>query len=334
VLTAPNWLGDAVMSLPALGLLAAAGVRTAVMTRPYTARVYRGVEGVGEVIVPAHGGRWKRARSAVRALEATGAEAVVLAPPSFSSALPPWLARVPVRVGYAGDGRSALLSDAPVTPQRGSEHLSESYRRLAQRALVRLGVDAPAPGPAPALALFDEDRAEAEAVRSRAGVGSGYAVVIPGATYGPAKSWPVNRFRDMVRVIAEDVPVFLAGGAAERDLGERVGAGICGVHNVAGETSLGGLFALAAGAAVVVANDSGAPHAAASLGAPTVVLFGSTSPQWTRPLGPAVTVLRHRVHCAPCFRRTCPTQLECFSGISVDEVVAAARRAMGKKGVA
>jgi heptosyltransferase-2 len=105
------------------------------------------------------------------------------------------------------------------------------------------------------------------------------------------------------------------------------------VHNAAGATSLGGFFALAAGARVVVANDSGSPHVAAALGVPTVVLFGSTSPQWTRPLGERVTVLRHPVHCAPCFRRDCPTELECFAGIPVAEVAAAARAA-GKKGVA
>ncbi|MGD8414719.1 MAG: glycosyltransferase family 9 protein, partial [Candidatus Latescibacterota bacterium] len=74
-------------------------------------------------------------------------------------------------------------------------------------------------------------------------------------------------------------------------------------------------------ASVVVANDSGSPHLAASVGAPVVVIFGSTSPDWTAPMGQSVEVVRHPVHCSPCFRKTCPTNLECFDGVSVGEVL-------------
>jgi heptosyltransferase-2 len=83
------------------------------------------------------------------------------------------------------------------------------------------------------------------------------------------------------------------------------------------------MFALVEGALALVANDSGAPHVAAALDVPCVVLFGSTSPAWTAPRGNDVRVLQHKVHCNPCFRRTCPTELECFNGIAVDEVAAA-----------
>ena len=90
---------------------------------------------------------------------------------------------------------------------------------------------------------------------------------------------------------------------------------------MAGETTLGEFFAHAADADALLANDSGAPHVAAALGTPVVVLFGSTSPAWTAPIGPGVRVIQHVVHCNPCFRRTCPTQLECFNGIAVDRVI-------------
>jgi heptosyltransferase-2 len=89
---------------------------------------------------------------------------------------------------------------------------------------------------------------------------------------------------------------------------------------------MGQFVALLGGAAVVLANDSGSPHVAASAGAPVVVLFGSTSPQWTAPRGPLVDVVRFPVHCSPCFRKTCPTSLECFDGIATALVLERVRR--------
>jgi heptosyltransferase-2 len=124
--------------------------------------------------------------------------------------------------------------------------------------------------------------------------------------------------------------VVLAGSEGDRAVCDRVAGGAPGVHSLAGKTTLGELFALIEGARVLVANDSGAPHAAAALDLPCVVLFGSTSPAWTAPRGRDVRVLQHRVHCNPCFRRTCPTQLECFHGIEVEEVFAAVVEVLGR----
>jgi len=330
---APNWLGDAVMSLAVVTPLGRTpGVTVSVISRPYTARVFAGVEGVDEVVVDPDGGRVRRVGARARSLSALGADACVVLPPSFSSALAPWRARVPVRVGLSGDLRDALLTEAPPTPERGSEHLAETYAALCRRTLTALGRPAPLSPEPPRLGVFDADRSAVRELRRALGVGERpYAVVAPGATYGPAKSWPASRFREAVRAISKEISVVLAGGARERELCDAVGDGIAGVANAAGRTSPGAFFALLSGADVLLANDSGTPHAAAALGVPVVVLFGSTSPEWTRPLGDAVTVLRHRVHCSPCFRRTCPTQLECFAGIAVDDAVAAVRSALGRK---
>lgn len=343
VVIAPNWLGDAVMSLPAVAAAGAEdGVVCAVLAPPYTARVYAGADGVGEVVVDeGRGGRVGRIRWRSGALRAVGARAAAILPPSFSSALAPFLARVPARVGYGTDGRSVLLTEAPVPPRRGSEHLSSSYRTLVRRALGHLAERVAArakPGATPRLHVFEPDRREAKAVLDRLGLsGRAFAAVAPGATYGPAKSWPWERYREVAAEIARDLAVVLVGGPAEREVCARIAEGLPGVHNAAGSTSLGGFFALLSGAEVLVSNDSGPPHAAAALGVPVVVMFGSTSPAWTRPLGGAVTVLRNPVHCSPCFRRTCPTQLECFAGISTREVVEAVRGRLSsgaKKGVA
>jgi len=324
---APNWLGDAVMSRAAIGVLGASGARVSVIAAPYAARVFQGMTGVDEVIVDSRGGRMKRIRDRASALRATEPDGVLLLPPSFSSAVSPWLARVSVRAGDGTDGRRQLLTHVLQPAATRSEHLCDTYARLARLVLKGIGLEAGA-DPSPArLAVSDSDRVEAQ--RALAGTGIGgvdYAVVVPGAAFGPAKTWPAEKFRELCEGLTETGPVVLAGSGAERALCAQVSDGLTGVWNVAGDTSLGGFLGLLEGAHVVVANDSGTPHVSAALGTPTVVLFGSTSPQWTAPRGDRVSVVHHPVHCNPCFRRTCPTQLECFNGIDVARVLEEAQR--------
>jgi heptosyltransferase-2 len=249
--------------------------------------------------------------------------------PSFSSALTLWLSGVRIRVGYANDGRRALLSDA--LPARGlrEEHVADNYARLGARLMERLGKTLQ-PGAAPSLSVFDDERRRIRSRLDELGVvGSQYAVVVPGATYGPTKSWPVDKYRALVAQLSEKLPVVLAGGQQERALCESVRGDADSVVNLAGATALGELFALVEGARAVVANDSGVPHVAGSLGTPAVVIFGSTSPTWTQPLGDDVRVVREPVHCSPCFLRECPTQLECYQGITVERVLEAVDASSG-----
>jgi heptosyltransferase-2 len=325
---APNWLGDAVMSRGLIGMLAAAGTRVSVLAAPYVSRLYAGMPEVSALYVDSSPSRMRRIRDRAGVLRAARPDAALLLPPSFSSALPPWLARVAVRCGDAGDGRRPLLSDRLDPPATREEHLYDTFERIGRGALGRLGVGVPAAWSPAAIALSPRDEAEARTLLSGLGISGAFAVVVPGAAYGPAKSWQPERFRALCARLGAGMPVVLAGSERERPLAERVGGGIKGVHVACGRTSLGGFLALLASASVVVANDSGSPHASAALGRPTVVLFGSTSPAWTAPRGPRVEILHHRVHCNPCFRRTCPTQLECFAGIEVEDVLAAALRAV------
>jgi heptosyltransferase-2 len=249
----------------------------------------------------------------------------VVLPPSFSSAVPAWLAGVKRRIGFSSDGRRPLLTDTVAVPPR-TEHLSTSYARLAQR----LGGDAAQRhGVSPRVVVDDAERTRIDARLAAHKIARGnYALVVPGAAFGPAKSWPWERYRRACDAIARHVPVVLTGSKSDRATCDRIADGLAGVVNLAGETSLGEFFALVEGARVMVANDSGAPHVAASLDVPVVTLFGSTSPAWTAPQGPRVEIVQHQVHCNPCFRRTCPTQLECFNGIEPDEVVARVHRAL------
>jgi len=267
-------------------------------------------------------------RERTRALCAYGADAVVVLPPSFSSAVPAWLAGVRTRVGFATDGRAPILSARVAAPAR-TTHLSASYVELVKRALEPdRSADRVSSAASPVrLAVAPMERANVAALLSQHGIRSGrYAVVVPGAAFGPAKSWPWERYRRVCEDLARDTAVVLAGSASDAAVCERVRDGLPGVANLAGRTTLGEFFALIEGAGVLLANDSGAPHAAAALGVPVTVLFGSTSPEWTAPLGERVDVVQHKVHCNPCFRRTCPTQLECFAGIEAADVIARVRR--------
>ncbi len=320
--TAPNWLGDAVMSLPLIGLLSGVdGVLLSVLAPRYTARVYFGIDGVEELFVSSGEGASRGFGKRARALRRLGASAVVILPPSFSSAVPPFIARVPNRIGYASDGRRLLLTKSLSAKGLREEHVSDNYMRLGRKALESMGLVKDAGFAAPKLRVFSNERISLERkLNGKNAPENGFCLVVPGAAYGPAKSWPEAAYREAVRRLSKTLPVVLAGGKADREAASRIGSDISGVFNMAGETTLGEFFALVERASVLVANDSGAPHVAGSLGTPAVVLFGSTSPKWTKPLGERVMVVREPILCSPCFLKECPTNLKCFWRIEPETV--------------
>jgi heptosyltransferase-2 len=324
---APNWLGDAVMSLPLIGMLGAcAGISLSLVCPELTARVYWGLDEVDELVVLSKRGLTHGVSARTRYLSGDRPDVVIILPPSLSSAIGPALAGVRARVGFTADRRGGLLTDgAPADPTR-SRHLSEEFVSLGKIALARLGLQPPVSFSDPPVRVAESDSDGLETLLGARGISGAYAVVVPGATFGPAKSWPWKRYREVARQLSRDLPVILAGTAPERELCETIASGDDGIHNLAGETPIGLFLALLEGAAAVLANDSGTPHLAASLGAPVVVLFGSTSPDWTAPLGRSVDVVRFPVHCSPCFRKTCPTQLECFDGITTELVLTRVQR--------
>ena len=316
------------MSLPLVGTLAAAnGSWLTVIAPEATARVFWDLSGVNELVVLPKRNATRGVSARANYLRKTKPDAAVVLPPSFSSAVGPWAARVPVRVGYGSDGRGVLLTDAVDAKDARKGHLAETYVRLGELALKKLGIVPADRSAAPSVRVGPSDHAELDRLFGAAAADLPYVVVVPGATYGPAKSWPWDRYRQVVHALSAEVTVVLAGTQAEREMCRRIALGVDRVHNLAGETSLGAFLSLLARARAVLANDSGSPHLAASLGTPVVVLFGSTSPEWTAPLGPSVDIVRHPVPCSPCFRKTCPTQLECFDGITVDAVLDRVRTA-------
>jgi len=302
---APQWIGDAVMSEPLLARLAARGEHLSAAALPWVAPVYRAMPQVGDVIeLPFAHGRldWAERRRVAAELQGRFDAAYVL-PNSIKSALIPFLARIPRRVGYRGEGRFGLLNERLPNPP-GRPPMVAFYAALAGPGAGS------ANGERPRLHFDDAVLARAAAA---AGVSpGGYWVFAPGAEYGPAKCWPAGHYAALARSLqaSHGLPVLLLGSAKEAALCEEIAAAAPGACRVmAGKTSLHDAMALIAAARGVVSNDSGLMHVAAAFGVPQVAVFGSTSPEHTPPLNPKAKVLwlKHelRLECSPCFDRTC-----------------------------
>ena len=318
IIIAPNWLGDAVMATPLVRAIEERfpGARVAVACRRYVAAIFENGGGRRRLVV--YGADGVRARgAAVRRSRPTGGfDACLVAPPSFAAAIVSLASGAKRRIGYGGQWRSALLTDALPEADYRRGHLSRAYVALLERLAGETIADVPLPEVAPS----DGWRGTV----SRLCGDRSYCVLAPGAAYGAAKVWPRLRYAELARRLAgtEGLAVFVVGGEAERAEAERLASEAgAGARSLAGALSLGELLAVLRGAAVVAGNDSGPVHAAAALGAPTVAVFGPTSVEWTSPRGRAVRIVRAAAECAPCFRRECPRgTLECLERVSVEDV--------------
>jgi heptosyltransferase-2 len=253
-------------------------------------------------------------------LRAARFDAALVLPPSFSSAWLAFRSGACLRVGFAHEGRSLLLTHAVRRGARGDLHLSREYLQLAAR-LAACEV------PVPELVVDSGAVHEAAALRARAGLDERpFAILGPGAAYGPAKRWSAQRFAGLgVQLAARGLAVLVCGAASEREVCETVSAAVgAQARSLAGATSLPVQAALCARATLIVSNDSGLAHLAAATGATTVVVFGSTSSAWTAPLGTRVRVVQRAPVCSPCFARKCAIDFACLSAVDVDMVASAA----------
>lgn len=331
LIVAPNWLGDAVMALPAVADLRRheASARITVAARGAVAALFRLVPGIDRVVkLPGKGGllavrTWGQD---VAALADGGFECAVLFPNSFASAFVTRRAGVAERWGFAADGRSRLLTRAIPKPA-GYGHQAEYYQALTRA----LGA---AEGPRFARVDVDEAaRSSAAAALEAAGVSAGepFVAFAPGAAYGRAKQWLPERYAELAVLLTRErgMPAVLVGSAADHpvcvDIARRAqGARIA---NLAGATDVPALAATLAAAVAVVANDSGAMHVAGAVGASVVAVFGATNERRTAPLtrGPdavAPAILTSNVWCRPCMLRECPIDHRCMRGVSADMVLA------------
>jgi heptosyltransferase II len=328
LIIAPQWIGDAVMSEPLLRRLKARGERLAVGALPWVAPAYRAMPQVDEIIeLPFQHGRlqFNARRALARKVEGRFDAAYVL-PNSLKSALMPFLASIPRRVGYLGEARVGLLTERLKNP-KDKPPMVAFYSALSGD---KEGLD----HDRPRLQLPAEQvTATTAAMQLQTG---DYYVFAPGAEYGPAKRWPAIHFAELARVL--DRPSVLLGSAKEADLCQEIagaaGHGVC--LDLAGKTTLLQAFALIASARAMISNDSGLMHVAAGFGVPQVAVFGSSSPLHTPPLNERAQVLwlkqdaayQPPLDCSPCFQRECPLgHTRCLYDITPERVLAALRAA-------
>jgi heptosyltransferase II len=244
----------------------------------------------------------------------------VTVPSTWSAALFARLVAAPVRAGFDGPGRRFCFTHRHRRGRRGSEHLLAEYQALLALAVPE------APPAEPEVFVTAAARARGAAL-----TGPGpYAALAAGATFGPAKRWPAERFAAAGRALATErgLRPVLVGGPGDRAVAAAVAGGLPEAVNLCGETDVPALAAVLAGAAVVIANDSGPMHLARAVGAPTVGIFGSTEPRWTAPRGGRLVIAADRPPCAPCYRHTCAIGYVCLTRIPVADVVAAAEEAI------
>lgn len=323
---APQWIGDAVMTEPLLRRLHARGERLAVGALPWVAPVYRAMPQVAEVIeFPfAHGGLQFKARRMLAKRMAGQFDTAYVCPNSLKSALLPFLASIPKRVGYLGEARVGLLTHRLKNPPKNQRPpMVAFYSALSGE--VNLDADRPQLQ----MPAAEVDRALAELGLER----GGYYVFAPGAEYGPAKRWPARHFSELAQTL--DRPVLLLGSGKEAALCEEIAAPVNAVQagkclNLAGKTTLVQALCAIAAAHSVVSNDSGLMHVAAALGVPQVAIFGSSSPLHTPPLSDKARVLwlkndpsyQPPLDCSPCFARECPLgHTRCLNDLTAAQVL-------------
>jgi heptosyltransferase-2 len=320
---APNWLGDAVMSLPLLSALRGFYPQASitVLAVPRVAPLYYHHPTVSRLI-PYPGTQDRR--RLLWGLRKNYDLALAL-PNSLESALGLWLAGAPHRVGYNADARRFFLTRAV----SGQENLKGLHTVFYFLGILR-GLGEVSRFTPPALYLETPELAGADALLAAApGGGPGpWVGLAPGAAYGPAKRWPPARFAALAGELHRllQARLLLLGGPEDRPVAAQVQEHFrFPVLDLTGKTNLRQALGVLRRLDLLVTNDSGLMHAAAALGVPLVAIFGSTDPAATGPFTSRASVLHHPLPCSPCFLRTCPEDYPCLTAITVDQVMATAR---------
>jgi heptosyltransferase-2 len=320
---ATNWVGDAVMSLPALRALHEKFpfAEISILAKPWVADLY-GREPFCHRVIPYTPKTLAEKWQAARALRSENFDCAILLQNAFEAAAVAFLARIPERIGYARDGRSALLTRAIPVPKPGEIPLHERFYYL--ELLHRAGIL----DTMPENEMIRLDGAPAARIaglaRFRAlGLGETIVGVSPGAAYGTAKQWLPDRFAAAASRVANDIGgnIAIFGSQSERELCDSVArACTAPARNFAGQTSLAEFIDMAAACRVYLTNDSGAMHIASALGVPTVTVFGATNDVTTGPTGPLARIVREPVECSPCLKRECPIDHRCMTRVESDRV--------------
>jgi heptosyltransferase-2 len=322
---ATNWVGDAIMALPALHVIRNKfpEANIAIIARPYVADIYRD-QGICDELIAydprgEHGG-WGGREKLVRELRVNKFDVALLLQNAFDAAWLAWRAGVPERIGYARDARAMLLTKAIKVPRVGEipPHEKFYYLELLRRAgwIESLQDDAH-------IALHVPDAARHRALQTllEAGARSNALrlAVGAGASYGLAKCWPPDRFAKAINDFLSqcDADVVLLGTAAEAAVSGTIASDLRRAPiDLTGKTSIAELPGLLSQCQLFLGNDSGAMHVAAAVGLPVVAVFGPTDPEGTAPVTPHASIVLQKPYCSPCFLRRCPTDHRCMKAVT------------------
>ena len=323
-----NWVGDAVMTVPALRALRQAfpDAHVTLVSRPGTADIFAEADFVDEVLVYERRGLASACRQ-IREWRRREFDLAVLFQNAFEAAAMAFLARVPVRIGYDTERRRALLTHAiALPPWKDERHESVYYLNLIE-ALERLpGVKLPfeATGPQFKLDVSADRQQKAREFLLQQGIRTEGPLVLicPGSINSRAKRWPAERYAAVAdRFMETGASVTLIGSPAETE----VSAQVCRLMRkqpivLTGKTSVAEATAIIRVAGILITNDTGPAHIASAVGTPVLVIFGPTNPLTTRPFAPVAEIIRHPPDCAPCMLRDCPIDHRCMTAITPEEV--------------
>jgi heptosyltransferase-2 len=314
LVVAPSWVGDAILTEPLVAALRRDGFATIDVLAPaWCAPVYARMRGVCNVSSApfAHGEfAWRKRRALGRELAKRRYTHAYVLPNTWKSALVPYFAGIPKRIGYVGEMRHGVLTDARKNARNREFLLVARYAALAAPSSANVAsiadIEALAPRLVPDLANRDAAMRVMHLTRERP-----VAILCPGAEFGPAKRWPAEHFAALAaRLIDDGHAIWIVGSPNDRPAADAVLQAL-GTHNahvtdLTGHTDLGTAIDLMSAASVVVSNDSGLMHAAAAVGEPLVALFGSSSVKYTPPLSRNARIAKIDIACSPCFKRECP----------------------------
>jgi len=326
LVVAPNWIGDTLLAQPLFARLhqKLPGLKLDALAPAWTAPVLARMPQIDEVVESPFGhgelellDRWRLGRQ-IRTLRYD--QAIVL-PNSFKSALVPWFADIPLRVGFVGESRYGVLNIRHKLDAAALPLMAERYAKLAEPP------EAPPVRPLRAVRL-EVNQASLVITLSRLGLNRSreIAVLCPGAEFGPAKRWPATHFAELARVLAaRGLAVWLIGSVKDKPVADEI-AGLSegAALNLCGRTDVGAAIDLMSLATVVISNDSGLMHVASALGRPLVAIYGSSSAEHTPPLNPGAQLVKIDIECSPCFARVCPLgHFRCMNDLKPERVIAA-----------
>lgn len=263
-------------------------------------------------------GLLKRIRIGMQLRRQHYTQAIIL-PRSYKAALIPFIAGIPRRTGYRGEMRYGVINDIR---RLDKSILKQTVQRYVALALEHNVVSAPQIS-FPKLAVDKKNQQELQ-VRFKLSAGKPIICIMPGAEYGPAKQWPIEKYAELsASLVDKGFQVCVVGSAKEQPLGERiVMERQTAISNLCGKTSLVEAVDLVAMSDWVVTNDSGLMHVACATGRSVIAIYGSSTPAYTPPLSEHAKPIYHALECSPCFKRTCPLgHTQCLDEITVDEVL-------------